>query len=296
MAFFFGIVILHQQDVPADLPEVRLVHSRGAHPESGLVQACREVPIAQAPDPVEELEVPLVPRVQVFLHGEGRRQKVQLVELLSGPGDGVGDGIPVPKLLREVGVVDVVQHQAAGGQGTDALVHCPEVLVGAVPTRHHVVPLLRSDEVGMGKVCALFHQSDEEVAEGPHEEGIPLLHGAPEGRIDFRDAHDEHGLCLPSERPGIRWVHEVDDQGSLVRVGHERVAVVVEHLSEPCAEPGDALFFVLPHNRVIHAHSSPWCPDPRRSGDESIRFLHGQGVQRPIRGASPLPSLSTRSL
>ena len=90
----------------------------------------------------------------------------------------------------------------------------------------------RFDKMDAGKSVPLIHQADQEVAERANQEGIPLLHRAAERGVYLGNADDEYCLGLPPEGPGFAPVHEVDDEGGLVSVRRESMALFLQNLAQ----------------------------------------------------------------
>lgn len=162
------VVVLHHEDVPADLLQVGLVHPACGHPEAALVLAHGEVSIGKTPDTVKPFDMPQVLGGQDLLDGEGSRKEVPLLEFLPCPVHAFRKLVPLPELGLEVRVEDVVDDQAATGDGLKAPGH---PLVKPLPVGLVVVPELQGEELDP----LVGHIGQKHVGKSPNQVGVEGL-------------------------------------------------------------------------------------------------------------------------
>ena len=168
--------------------------------------------------------MPEVPPGEVVLDGERRRQQVELVEPPSRLGEVHGHVVSVPELGLEIGYPLVVDHEARGRQGLEALIDRRGILGDVVrPLLHRREPDAlardaqehdvreRAYEHRVARLQRILGRLVELVERG----GVGAARGAPESlrilgvehvedEVGVRDVVDEHevvGFELLADRP-----------------------------------------------------------------------------------------------
>ena len=109
--------------------------------------------------------------------------------------------------------------------------------------------------MGCGESVSLIHETNQKIAQGANQEGVALLHGPAEWRVDVRDRYEEYCLCLPPKRLGPLRVGEIDHQCSFIGILHKSVTHTFHHRLKSGSEPIYAFLVLRSVKREIHAQS-----------------------------------------
>ena len=230
------VVVGHEQHVAANVLQVRLVDTRGAHPETRRILTGRQVAVREATNRVEALDVLEVALIEVLLDRERRGQEVHRVETLAGDRQRLGNLVAIPQLGFEVGVPNVVDHEVALGEWREALGEVGEEGIRAV-VGNRVVALLHRAETHLGA----GDDTHGDVRQGSHEHGVVVadcLGKIGWWRIALVDCGTERRRALAAVRTHVLAVDEVADEVGSAKILGALVATCHEGGTEAVGEAG----------------------------------------------------------